>query len=255
MTLPTRLLVSVRSAEEARTALAGGADILDVKEPSHGSLGRADPAVWQNVLGTAGGQVPVTLALGELAEQIGQPTLHVPKGICMVKVGLAGSRGTPWQDAWRSLRDRLTCHCFGGGDVPPPGWAAVAYADWQRAAAPEPLEVARFAIEHRCAALLIDTWHKDGTTLLDWLSQDHIGRLSKPLRALGVLVALAGSLREEHIGRISSLRPDVIAVRGAACRRGQRDGTIDADAVARLAVLIRSSTRNRARQAVSQRDF
>lgn len=32
----TRLLVSVRSAEEARDALAGGADLIDLKEPTQG---------------------------------------------------------------------------------------------------------------------------------------------------------------------------------------------------------------------------
>ena len=42
-----KLLVSVRSADEAEVALEGGADIIDVKEPLHGSLG------W------AGGRYPV----------------------------------------------------------------------------------------------------------------------------------------------------------------------------------------------------
>ena len=36
-----KLLVSVRSADEARAALAGGADLIDVKEPAHGPLGAA----------------------------------------------------------------------------------------------------------------------------------------------------------------------------------------------------------------------
>ncbi len=39
------LLVSVRSGAEASTALAGGAAIIDVKEPLHGPLGRAPIAV------------------------------------------------------------------------------------------------------------------------------------------------------------------------------------------------------------------
>jgi len=33
------LLVSVRSADEVDDALAGGADLIDVKEPSRGALG------------------------------------------------------------------------------------------------------------------------------------------------------------------------------------------------------------------------
>jgi uncharacterized protein (UPF0264 family) len=34
-----RLMISVLSAEEAMEAIAGGAQILDVKNPSEGSLG------------------------------------------------------------------------------------------------------------------------------------------------------------------------------------------------------------------------
>jgi len=44
------LLVSVRSAAEALAALAGGAAVIDVKEPSRGPLGRADGDVWRAVL-------------------------------------------------------------------------------------------------------------------------------------------------------------------------------------------------------------
>ena len=55
----TRLLVSVRSAAEARTALAGGADVIDVKEPAHGSLGRASTEVIREVIDAVAGCVPV----------------------------------------------------------------------------------------------------------------------------------------------------------------------------------------------------
>ena len=37
------LLVSVRCADEVAAAIEGGAEIIDVKEPSHGSLGMALP--------------------------------------------------------------------------------------------------------------------------------------------------------------------------------------------------------------------
>src|SRR5579872_3508444 len=39
-----RLLVSVRNLAEAESALAGGCDILDIKEPAHGAMGMADVA-------------------------------------------------------------------------------------------------------------------------------------------------------------------------------------------------------------------
>ena len=40
-----RLLVSVTDAAEARLAVAGGVDIVDVKNPAEGSLGAPSPAV------------------------------------------------------------------------------------------------------------------------------------------------------------------------------------------------------------------
>lgn len=40
-----RLLVSPMNMEEAQAALAGGADILDVKNPKEGSLGANFPGL------------------------------------------------------------------------------------------------------------------------------------------------------------------------------------------------------------------
>src|SRR4051812_30438336 len=80
------LLVSVRSAAEAEAALAGGADLIDVKEPARGPLGRADDAVIDAVVASVAGRRPVSAALGELAERGGP----LPAGCRYVKWGLAG---------------------------------------------------------------------------------------------------------------------------------------------------------------------
>jgi uncharacterized protein (UPF0264 family) len=63
-----QLLVSVRSAAEAEAALEGGADVIDVKEPSRGSLGRADDDVIAEVVSTVAGRRTVTAAMGELVD-------------------------------------------------------------------------------------------------------------------------------------------------------------------------------------------
>src|SRR4029077_9754602 len=76
------LLVSVRSAAEAREALSGGADVIDVKDPSHGPLGMARQGVIDEVLSVVAGKVHVSAALGELIEWRPQP---IPAGIQFVK--------------------------------------------------------------------------------------------------------------------------------------------------------------------------
>ncbi|MBK5187486.1 MAG: hypothetical protein JJD97_04525, partial [Gemmatimonadaceae bacterium] len=60
-----RLLVSVRNAEEARTALAGGAEIIDAKEPSLGALGAVELGVLREIVQAVGRMRPVSAALGD----------------------------------------------------------------------------------------------------------------------------------------------------------------------------------------------
>ena len=73
-----KLLVSVRSGVEALAALAGGADVIDVKEPSHGPLGRAEFALWREVRGRVPPTVPMSVALGELSEWSDADIVQVP---------------------------------------------------------------------------------------------------------------------------------------------------------------------------------
>jgi uncharacterized protein (UPF0264 family) len=272
------LLVSVRSAAEAEAALAGGAGLIDVQEPGRGSLGRADAETVAAVLRAVAGRRPVSAALGELTEGgaspslprstalwHGLPTVPLPRpqvseelprtaeaqgdlrsgpaarsgdrattgasvSPAYAKWGLAGCGGRPgWPDELGRAAELL-----------PPGCrpVAVAYADWRRAVAPPPADICTFACARRWGAFLVDTWGKDGTTLLDWLSPDQLAELLARCRAAGVPVALAGSLGVEQLLRLRALRPDWFAVRGAACRDGLRTQAIDADRVRRLVDLL-----------------
>lgn len=228
------LLVSVRSAAEAAAALAGGADVLDAKEPSRGPLGRADPEVWRAVRAVVPPDRRLSVALGELRDW-DDPAPEPPSpddfaGFHFRKLGLAGCGGDPsWRSRWAALRDRL-------GDGP--AWVAVAYADWARAHAPSPEAVVAEAMARGCAGVLFDTWSKTGPGPLEpgppW------SRLAARLRARGLLVVLAGGLDAPDFARLAPLGPDLFAVRGAACRSGDREATIDSQRVARLARAARS---------------
>src|SRR5262249_33922276 len=115
---------------------------------------------------------------------------------------------------------------------------AVAYADWQRAKAPPPAEVCAFACIKRWGAFLLDTWCKDGRTLLDFLSFAEISHLTERCRCAAVPVALAGSLKRAQIEALLPLSPHWFAVRGAVCRDGHRNSGIDAERVRELSRLI-----------------
>jgi uncharacterized protein (UPF0264 family) len=229
------LLVSVRSPQEARAALAGGASLIDVKEPTQGALGRADDAVIAAVIELVAGRRPVSAAMGELSES---RACFAGVGLSYLKWGLAGCGGRAgWPGEWANTVTRL--HAVNAGCQA----ILTCYGDWQRARSPSPEEVLPFVSSDGCTGLLLDTWCKDGTTLLDWLTPTQIDHICRTCRKAGVRVALAGSLGAAQIHRLSACRPDWFAVRGAACSGGRREQAIDADSVRLLANLVRATTR------------
>src|SRR5262245_3594654 len=126
----TRLLVSVRSAAEAGIALAGGADVIDIKEPSRGPLGAADPQSWSEVLHAVGGRAMVSAALGELQDAGVTKLAASASGLRFAKIGLAGCHThSGWLSRWQRVIGQLP-----PAVLPVP----VAYADWPGAAAPSP---------------------------------------------------------------------------------------------------------------------
>jgi uncharacterized protein (UPF0264 family) len=224
------LLVSVRGWREAEAALRGGASLIDVKEPRQGPLGRADSPVIQAVVDFVAGRCPVSAALGEWLEE---PAAVLCQGLSFVKWGLAGCGQDPH---WQRRLARAVAGLGGGDQGCRP--VAVAYADWQRACAPRPGEVWEFAVAHRWGALLMDTWGKDGTTLLDWMSRTEVFDLCGRCREAGLPVALAGSVGAKEMVLLAPAQPTWFAVRGSVCRGGRRDAAISTAAVRRLARLL-----------------
>lgn len=230
-----KLLISVRDAEEARAAIAGGCDILDVKEPAHGSLGMAEVTTIGAIAaaGTAG--LPLSAALGETTDWIeAPPDLKLPAELDYVKLGTAGLANRKHGiDDWRAAR-----RYFDAANDDRLKWIAVAYADWDRAAAPKPGEMLQAATESSCAGLLVDTFVKDGRGLLEWMPVGALADLGDLARRAGLLFAVAGSLRAQDVPAVRQCRPDIIAVRSAACSGGVRSGAVTLDATRALCAML-----------------
>src|SRR2546429_378056 len=64
-----RLLVSVRGPVEARAALAGGADVIDAKDPARGALGAVSAERLAAIRRTVGAVRPVSPAPGGAREE------------------------------------------------------------------------------------------------------------------------------------------------------------------------------------------
>jgi hypothetical protein len=237
-----RLLVSVRSAAEAAAAVTGGADIVDAKEPSRGSLGPVEPAVLRAIADALPGGMPLSVALGDLNDPAAAANALVPleavpgrPAELFVKVGLA------------DIGDPVLARAVLGAVVEAarsaplrPAVVAVAYADHELAAALPRDVVVLLAADAGAHGVLLDTWGKDGRDLFAWASPADIQRWLETARRGGLLTALAGSLSADDIQRASRLEPHIVGVRGAACDGG-RSGLVSAVRVRRLAAAIGGS--------------
>lgn len=231
----TALLVSVRDAAEALTALRGEATLIDVKEPRYGSLGAASPEIWREVRRAVPADVPCSAALGELQdvtpEQIASWRDSLA-GYQFAKLGLAGCGAiASWQQRWQEVLQELR---------PETRRVAVIYADWQSAGAPPPEVILQAAIDCGCSAILLDTFDKAGGTIINFLSPGELSQILGAARAAGLMTVLAGSLTLALTRELLPLAADFVAVRGAVCRAG-RVGTVDETLVAAFAEILLST--------------
>lgn len=223
-----RLLVSVRSAEEARLALTGGASIIDVKEPANGPLGRSSFETWRAIRDALPPGVKSSAALGELTEWLGEDRPAVPPsalaGFSYVKVGMAGV-GPNWAEEWAQLSGLLNARRV--------GWIAVVYTDWKAAGSPSPTTMLNADFNY--VGVLFDTWDKSKPAA--WTPE--LLDAAEGFRGRGSMLAVAGSLTVDRLDEIAPFRPDIVAVRGAACEGGVRNREIDSRRVAELVSLVR----------------
>jgi len=233
------LLVSVRSGAEVPVALAGGADILDAKEPAHGSLGAVSPRVLNDILGQVSGEQALSLALGDFADPeavlaafAARPLAARPAPLYM-KFGFAGV-STP------DRLEAMIATAVDGANRHPasPLIVAVAYADYARAATATPDTISRIAAECGAGGVLLDTWVKDGQNLLSWINLTALRLWVGRARDAGLLTALAGGLQLDDIDLVRGTNPDVVGVRGAACDGG-RGGSVNARRIEALRERIR----------------
>jgi uncharacterized protein (UPF0264 family) len=222
------LLISVRTPAEAREALAGGADVIDVKEPTRGPLGPADWTVINEIAAISDGPraVPLSAALGELAEARRPESAAPLDRLWLLKLGLAHESSHP------DWRERFSAATAAFADVAPV--IPAAYADWQLAGSPPVDAVVDFAVELRLPFLLIDTYAKGTHDLWSWMTPAELAALCVRCRNGGVGLAAAGSLSLVSLDRLVDPLPNVLAFRGAACRAADRRASIDRDRVATL---------------------
>lgn len=218
-----KLLVSVRDAREAKVALRSGVDWIDLKEPNAGALGAPDLESARAVIRALGDHPSRSVALGELANLDFNSAKRLAELFPIVKVGLSEMAETDdWQNRLMQLARAISNPQESLVSLVP-----VIYADWQNCSAPAPEEVIELAgnlpqqAQHR-RFVLVDTYEKNGQSLLDHADQSLIQRWIERAEDTNCNLLLAGSLNEEQVIELSQLPVEAIGVRGAVCDAGRR---------------------------------
>lgn len=227
-----QLLVSPQSIEEARNAL--GADIIDVKKPSEGSLGANFPWVVRAISEIS--PKPVSAAIGDFDFKPGGAAMAAYGAACAgaqyIKVGLMFDGA----DRARELIDAVVKAVK--DDFPEKQVVIAAYGDHKRLGTISPFAMAPLAARAGADIAMIDTGIKDGKSLFSFMDEMMLSAFTRNNQELGIGTALAGSLTFDDIQPLRRIAPDIIGVRGMVCG-GDRNAMIQKDLVTAVIRMVR----------------
>ena len=234
-----KLLISPKNETEALEAIAGGADIIDVKNPKEGPLGANFPWVIKRIRQITPANIEVSCTLGEAPNLPGSMALAAlgaaTTGVNYIKVGLYGLK-TP-EEAVHLMRNITKA---AKEYNPLIKVVASGYADAARISTVDPLLVPKIAHEAQADIAMLDTAIKDGKSLFNFLTETQLQQFVGTAHNYGLRAALAGSLQKEDLPAVCALGVDVVGLRGAACTLNDRvNGQITREKVQELAEIVK----------------
>ena len=216
------MLASVRDVNEARLALAGGCEWLDIKEPDAGALGRASATVVCAIVSLTANRVPVSATIGDCWDS---PALIAPAVIAMAATGVDYVKvGIRARDVDSATLAALRAASAEGRRV-----IAVCMAE----APPATRDLAALAAVGVCGVML-DTIDKAGPRLTSLLHADALRAFVAEAHRLNLLAGLAGRLQVADIARLHDCGADYLGFRSALCAAGERRAGLDAQAFAEV---------------------
>ena len=238
-----KLLISPMNETEAQEAIAGGADIIDVKNPKEGALGANYPWVIKKIKQITPKPVELSCTLGDVPNLPGSISLAAlgaaSLGVDYVKVGLYGVK-TPKEAIFLLQQVNKAAKDFN----PNIKVAAAGYADAQKIGTLDPSLIPQITHQAQADVAMLDTASKDGTNLFSHQTTRQLKAFVDSAHDFGLQAALAGSLRKQDLPVIYGLGADIAGLRGAACTGGDRNnGHLTRELVAELVETVKHAKR------------
>lgn len=222
----TGFLASVASVEEAKIALAGGADIIDLKNPHAGALGALPLTTIAETVEIIGNNAQTSATIGDLTTDSG----NIPDAVKamqatqvdFIKIGLF-TEGGKLSELINSLSYEASNYKL----------IAVLFADQ-----PLDLNLLPQLAEAGFHGVMLDTATKQGSGLRTNLSDHELARFVQIAKQLGLVSGLAGQLTASDIHTLLPHNPDYLGFRSALCAQHQRTQVIDSKAILKIRRLI-----------------
>lgn len=232
-----KLLISVTCVEEALEALKGGADIIDVKNPSEGSLGGHYPWIVKEVR-KAVPHVEVSAAVGDSPYLPGLVSLACYGltlcGVDYVKIGMYGPRNL--NEALKLAEASCKAVKIANGKAKV---VLAGYADYREAKCLNPTVIPEVAYKVNADVAMIDTKIKNGLKTLHHLRLDELREFINKAHSYGLKAALAGSLKLEDVKVARDIGADIVGFRSAVCRGDRVNGRVSSELVYELKKQLR----------------
>ncbi len=223
------LMVSVQNLYEAKQALKGGADIVDVKNLQEALVGSAHPNVVKEIRTEVPSAHHASVTLGVVPDQIGTVAMAVYAAGSLeatsVKVGfmvreyeVALETLLASKEALKGTSTKLIGSLFADNTLYDGGL--------------DPNLMVKLAKEGQCDGFLIDTLVKDGRNLFDFIPEERLKEMVNEGKEVGMSTALSGHLKMDDINELARVNPDIVGVRGAVCQKGDRDSRVHWESVA-----------------------
>jgi len=239
------LLVSVVTTEEADAAIEGGADIIDIKNPSEGSLGANFPHIIREIVGRVPPPLKSSATLGDVPNLPGTISLAgmgaALCGVNYIKVGLMGVR-TPGEALFLLKQLNRAVKATN----PRAKVIAAGYADAPMVNALNPLVLPSISLEAGIEGCMIDTAVKDGRNLFHHLSREQLKGFVTETHTYGLICALAGALLEEDLPAIQDLGADIAGLRTAVCEGDRIHGRITRSKVQKIKATLLTYSKGKA---------
>ena len=221
----SKILASIKDLSEAKILIDTDIDIIDLKDPSKGALGRLEKNDIEIIVNFINKKKLTSSTVGDLPNDIELISENVDEvsstNVDFIKIGVYDNSYI------KTLCNIKSCKKL----------IAVFFAD---KFLPTKNEIAELK-ESGFSGIMVDTSNKKSGNLFNHVTHYQINNFITIAKNMNLLTGIAGSINKTHIDDIIKLNPNYMGFRGALCENNaSRSSNITAENVNDIVKLVRN---------------